>query len=69
MKNGPPLCRNSGVINADLDFRVTQAFDSSVISAELSPAGIVNLTRYSWAIVMAVNRMSISFRKPMSCVP
>jgi hypothetical protein len=45
---GPTICPQAARIRDDMDFHVTQVFDSVVVSAEVSPAGAVNLTNHCW---------------------
>jgi hypothetical protein len=61
-KHGPTICPRTRYLQRDLDFRVTQISDCSVISAEISPAGIVNLTWFCWGIVMGLLRNGIMCR-------
>ena len=39
---GPTKCPEAPRLRRDLDFRVTQASDSVLVSAEVSPAGLIN---------------------------
>lgn len=40
---GPIICPDAPYIQKDLDFRFTQISDCAVLSAEVSPAGVINL--------------------------
>ena len=42
-KYGPKLCPKAQHIRKDMDFRITRASDSALISSEVSPAGLINL--------------------------
>lgn len=42
-KHGPMLCPCSTYIEKSLDFQVLQVSDCAIISAEISPAGLINL--------------------------
>jgi hypothetical protein len=45
-KYGPTTCPQAPLLRRDLDFRITQAWDSVVISVEISPAGVINLVSH-----------------------
>jgi hypothetical protein len=51
-ERGPRLCPTSPRIRDDLSFEVTQVSDCAIVSAEISPAGIVNLVNHCWGAVM-----------------
>jgi hypothetical protein len=61
-KHGPTICPKTQYLQRDLDFRVTQVSDCAVISAEISPAGVVNLACFCWGIVMGLLRSGIMCR-------
>lgn len=61
-KHGPTVCPRSEYLQQDLDFRVTQVSDCAVISAEISPAGIVNLAGFCWGVVLGLLRSGIMCR-------
>jgi len=61
-KSGPTICPKTKYLQRDLDFRVTQISDCSVISAEISPSGVVNLVCFCWGIVMGLLRSGIMCR-------
>ena len=42
-KHGPTICPMAPHIRKDMDIELTQAWDSVVVSSEVSPAGIINL--------------------------
>jgi hypothetical protein len=52
VKHGPHICPQAAFIQRDLDFRITQLSDCVVVSAEISPAGVVNLVGHCWAAVL-----------------
>ena len=52
--DGPHLCPNAPYIQRDLDFRVTQISDCVVVSAEVSPAGVINLVGHCWSAVFGL---------------
>src|SRR6266498_2787965 len=47
-KFGPTICPQSLLRLPDLDFQVTQISDSVVLSAEVSPVGVINLVSQTW---------------------
>jgi hypothetical protein len=47
-KYGPTTCPQAPRIRNDLDFRITVASDCAIVSAEVSPAGLVNLVSHCW---------------------
>jgi hypothetical protein len=48
---GPEMCPTAAFLQRDLDFRATQISDCVVMSAEISPAGGINLISQSWSAV------------------
>jgi len=48
---GPKCCPAATFHERNLDFRVTQVSDCAIISAEISPAGVINLINYCWTAV------------------
>jgi hypothetical protein len=51
---GPSVCPHSPHISPGLDFRITQVSDCVVISAEVSPAGAINLVSHCFGIAMSM---------------
>lgn len=51
---GPKICPRSQLIDKSLSFEVTQISDCVIISAEVSPAGVINLVEHCWHVVMAL---------------
>ena len=49
---GPMVCPESQRITRDLDYRVTQVSDCAVVSAEVSPAGIINLIKHTYSAAL-----------------
>src|SRR6267143_2631231 len=47
-KYGPTICPDALHLRKDLDFQITQASDCVFVSAEVSPAGIINLVSHCW---------------------
>ena len=45
-KYGPTICPEAPRIRKDMDFRISSASDSVLISAEVSPAGLINLVSH-----------------------
>lgn len=56
-KNGPIMCPQSQYIQRDLDFKLNQVSDCVVVSSEVSPAGVINLTNHCWkAVIMLLHK-------------
>lgn len=49
---GPKICPCSPRVRQDLAFEVTQVSDCAIVSAEVSPAGLINLVNHCWGAVM-----------------
>lgn len=49
----PGVCPGAAYLEQDLDFRIFQFTDSAIISAEVSPSGIVNLLSHCTSVVVA----------------
>src|SRR5688572_23931485 len=47
-KHGPTTCPFSKYLQPDLDFKITQISDCVIVSAEVSPAGLINLVSHCW---------------------
>lgn len=47
---GPTICPNAPCIQKDLDFQLHQAWDSVVVSVEVSPAGAINLISHCFKV-------------------
>ncbi len=61
-KFGPTICPQSTFRRKDLDFRLTQMADSSLLSAEVSPAGVINLAHLCWSMVVDLLYMGLLCR-------
>lgn len=51
---GPIMCPNAPFLEETLDFKVTQVSDCVIVSAELSPAGVINLVHYCSNIALRI---------------
>lgn len=51
-QHGPACCPYAPRIEKNLDFRVTQISDCVVVSAEVSPAGVINVISHCWGAVI-----------------
>ena len=51
-KFSPSVCPLSPRLAADVGFRITQISDCVVVSAEASPAGVINLAHYCFGIAI-----------------
>jgi hypothetical protein len=49
-RSGPVACPQSRYISKDLGFRITQISDCMVASAEISPAGLINLIHHCFGV-------------------
>jgi hypothetical protein len=61
-KDGATICPNSRNIQRNLDFRLTQVSDSSIISTESSPAGLINLINHCYNVACRLLRQGILCR-------
>jgi hypothetical protein len=61
-KYGPTCCPCAPRIEKNLDFRVTQISDCVVVSAELSPAGVINVVSHCWGAVIELLQHGIMCR-------
>jgi len=50
-KNGPQCCPAAQYKARNLDFRLKQESDCAIVSAEISPAGVINLISHCWRTV------------------
>lgn len=50
-KSGPSCCPQSQFLEQNIDFRLTQISDCAIVSAEVSPAGAINLIDHCWGVV------------------
>jgi hypothetical protein len=53
-QTGPICCPDAMHIQRDLDFRITQISDCAVVSAEISPAGVINLIHHCSTAVLVL---------------
>jgi len=53
-ESGPQICPMAKRSADHLDFEITQVNDCVVVSAEVSPAGVVNIVNHCWAIVLTL---------------
>jgi hypothetical protein len=52
--HGPSVCSGSRHSRPDLDFQITQVSDGVVVSAEVSPAGVINLVNYCFGVAISM---------------
>jgi hypothetical protein len=52
IKYGSKICPHAPFLQRDVDFHITQQFDCAVVSAELSPAGAINVISHCWAVCL-----------------
>lgn len=56
-KSGPTCCPGAPFLERNMDFRVTQISDCVIVSAEVSPAGVINVVSHCWgAVIELLNR-------------
>lgn len=53
-KSGPMICPGSRYVQRNLDFRATKISDCAVLSAETSPAGVINLIGHCSALALSL---------------
>ncbi|CCN16703.1 putative uncharacterized protein flags: fragment [Bordetella bronchiseptica MO211] len=46
--HGPQICPCSNRVEQGLDFEIAQVSDCAIVSAEISPAGVINLIHHCW---------------------
>lgn len=61
-KYGPTTCPCAPRLRHDLDFQITQASDCVIVSAEVSPAGVINLVNHCWAACIELLAMGLMCR-------
>lgn len=61
IKHGPKICPCSPRVDDHLSFQVTQISDCAIISAEVSPAGLINLVSHCWgaAVMLLVKGVMV----------
>lgn len=62
LEKGPLVCPQSSYVQRNLDFKVTQITDSVIVSAEISPAGVINLVHHCWLAVLKLLTKGIMCR-------
>lgn len=61
-KYGPTTCPEAPRVQRDVEFRVTQASDCAIVSAEVSPAGAINLLAHCATACFALLTKGIMVR-------
>lgn len=61
-KHGAGWCPMAPRVAKNLDFRVTQISDCVIVSAEVSPAGVINLVSHCWGAVIELMARGIMCR-------
>jgi hypothetical protein len=59
---GPTTCPESQLVDRNLDFRLSSLSDSVLLSAEISPAGIINLTSQASRIAFRLLQVGVMCR-------
>lgn len=60
--HGPTTCPHSRFIEKHMDFQVTQVSDCAIISAEVSPAGVINLIHHCWGAAISLLAKGVMVR-------
>lgn len=60
--HGPIFCPESPRLEPGLDFQLTQISDCVIASAEVSPAGVINLVGHCWSAVSKLLREGVLCR-------
>jgi len=66
-ETGKHICPHSAHIAKDLDFRITQVSDCVIVSAEISPAGMINLVHHCWIAVLGLLANGLLCRGYITC--
>jgi hypothetical protein len=61
-KDGPKICPMSPRVREDLAFEVTQVSDCAIVSAEISPAGVIALVNHCWSAVIMLMTKGVLVR-------
>ncbi len=61
-KHGPQICPSSKFTRQDLDFEITQVSDCAIVSAEVSPAGAINIVQHCWGIAIMLLTKGVMVR-------
>ena len=59
---GPTICPESARIRRDIDFQLTQVSDYIIVSAEISPAGVINLVQHCWGAAIKLLTKGVMVR-------
>ena len=59
---GPTICPESRHIERDLTYRVTQVSDCVVISAEVSPVGVINIIHHTYSTALKLLMKGVMLR-------
>jgi hypothetical protein len=61
-RTGPKWCPWARHQERNLDFQVSQVSDCAIVSAEISPAGVINLLAHCWSAVLQLLEHGIMCR-------
>ena len=61
-KYGPSCCPEAPRVQRNLNFRVTQISDCVIVSAEISPAGLINLVTHCWQVAIRLLQLGVLCR-------
>lgn len=61
-KYGPICCPEAPRVERNLNFQVTQISDCVIVSAEISPAGLINLVTHCWQVAIRLLQFGVLCR-------
>lgn len=62
IKYGSKICPHAPCLQRDVDFHITQQFDCAVVSAEISPAGAINVIWHCWTACLELLQKGLMCR-------
>ena len=62
LQYGPVICPESQYTARDLDYEVTRISDSVIVSAEVSPAGAINIVFHLWSVAFNLLSRGVMLR-------
>lgn len=60
--HGPITCPQSARIQKGMDFEISQITDCAIVSAEVSPAGVMNLAHHCWVAAITLLTKGVMVR-------
>jgi hypothetical protein len=62
VERGPNICPEAPRFSKDVGFQITQVSDCVVVSAEVSPAGVITLLSHCWAACLGLLQLGLMCR-------